>query len=136
MIATRQWLVAILAVLGAFFVAGIAGAFATSKLGFWGIPGAGFCAAFAVVTAAYISAPHHRFQFSACVFVVGAVVAWQFLEPSSYPESYGSLAYQSTHLPLLTTCIGGILALAAVGLLRLKSGPNQSLKRTGLRPAA
>lgn len=124
MSALKQWTLAILAVLGAFFVAGIAGSFATDILGFWHLPGAGFFAALAVVVTTYFAAPSRKFLFSCGAFAVGAIAAWVLLEPSSYPETsrYGGLAYQPTHLPVAATYIGGIIGLAVVGVLRLRPG--------------
>jgi hypothetical protein len=124
MSALMQWSLAVLAVLGAFFVAGITGSLATDTLGFWHIPGAGFLAALAVVITAYLAAPRHKTLFSCGVFVVGAIAAWLLLEPSWYPESqrYGELAYQPTHLPVFATYIGGIIGLAIVGIPRLRPG--------------
>jgi hypothetical protein len=124
MSALKHWTLAVLAVLGAFFVAGIAGSFATDILGFWHLPGAGFSAALAVVITTYFAAPDRKLLFSCGAFAVGAIVAWLLLEPSSYPETerYGALAYQPTHLPVIATYIGGIIGLAIVGALRLRPG--------------
>lgn len=119
-----QWSLAVLAVLGAFFVAGIAGSIAADILGFWHIPGAGFFAATAVVVTAYLAAPRRKALFSCAAFALGASAAWILLEPSFYPESqrYGDLAYQPTHLPIVATYIGGIIGLAIVGILRRRPG--------------
>lgn len=46
-----------LAIIGAFFICGIGGAFIASFLNVWDIPVAGFLAAFSVVAVAYLSAP-------------------------------------------------------------------------------
>jgi len=123
MSALMQWSLAVLAVVGAFFLAGITGSLATDVLGFWNIPGAGFLAALAVVVAAYLAAPRRNALFACGTFVVGAIAAWVLLEPSSYPDSqhYGDIAYQPTHLPVVTTYVGGIIGLAIVGILRLRS---------------
>ena len=53
----KQWILAFLAVAGAFFLAGLGGSVAADLLGFWHIPGAGFCSALAVVLATYVAAP-------------------------------------------------------------------------------
>jgi hypothetical protein len=115
-----KWVLAILAVVGGFFVAGIAGGVATDFAGFWLLPGAGFSAAFAVVIVAYLAAPSHRVLSSIVALVIVAAVAWYFLEPSFTPESYGENgAYQPTHLPIIATYLGGILGLVvAAGLGR------------------
>lgn len=116
----KQWIVAGLAVFGAFFLAAIAGAVVAEKLGVWHVPGAGFLAALAVVVTAYLAAPRRRTLSACAVFAIGALVAWSMLEPAFYPESerYGALAYQSTHLPVVAACAGGIVGLIVVGLLR------------------
>ncbi len=124
MSAFKQWILAVLAVLGAFFVSGIAGSIATDILGFWHIPGAGFFAALAVVVTTYFAAPSRKLLFCFGVFAVGAIAAWVVLEPSWYPDTrrYGTLAYEPTHLPVIATYIGGIIGLAIVGALRLRPG--------------
>ncbi len=119
---SRHWILAALAVLGAFLIAGIAGSAATKALGFWHLPGAGFSAALAVVLSAYFSVPSRRFLCACCAFAIGAAVAWMLLEPSWYPESYGALAYQPTHLPVIATYLGGVAGLVIAGVLSLWSG--------------
>lgn len=119
-----QWLLALLAVVGAFFLAGLAGSVVADALGFWHIPGAGFCAALAVVVVAYVAAPSFKFTLSCLAFAVGAVLAWVVLEPSWYPDMrrYGAVAYQPTHLPILATYIGGIIGLSLTGIFKWRSG--------------
>ena len=113
----RQWITAALAIAGAFFLAGIGGSVATDMLGYWHLPGAGFCAGIAVVLTTYFAAPSHKLALAGCAFLAGALVAWRFLEPSSYPESYAKLAYKDTHLPLIATCAGGVIGLVVVGII-------------------
>ena len=116
---TLKWLVAGLTVLGGFLVAGVAGAFAASLLGFWHLPGAGFSAAAMVVLIAYLMAPKHKLLAACAVLAVGAIAAWVILEPSWLPESYGDRgAYQPTHLPIIATYIGALIGLAIVLVLR------------------
>lgn len=120
-----KWLLMLLAVLGGFFTAAIVGALITAHAGFWDLPAAGFCAAFAVVVVTYLAAPYHKMGSATLAFCIGAVVAWFLLEPSFYPEypaRYQDVAYQPTHLPLIATYLGGILGLAGVmGLRRWKT---------------
>lgn len=113
----RQWILAVLAVAGAFFLAGIGGSAATDMLGYWHLPGAGFCAALAVVLTTYFAAPSHKLVLAGCAFLAGALVAWRFLEPSWYPENYEKLAYKDTHLPLIATYVGGVIGLVVVGIV-------------------
>ena len=124
MSALKQWMLAILAVAGAFFLGGIGGSIAMDLLGFWHIPGAGFCAALAVVLITYVAAPKFKFTLSCFAFLVGALAAWMVLEPSWYPDMkrYGTAAYQPTHLPVIATYIGGIIGLLVAGVLRWRSG--------------
>jgi hypothetical protein len=119
----KPWLLAFLAVAGAFFIAGLTGSLVTDVLGFWHLPGAGFAAALAVVTTTFFAAPTYKFQLSCLALVVGALVAWIILEPSSYPEMkrYGDLAYQPTHLPFIATFSGGILGAVVAFLLRSRT---------------
>lgn len=114
---TPKWFIALLAVAGAFLISGVLGSFLADFLWSWSLLGAGFAAAFSVVCVAYLAAPDHKFIFSVVTFVVGVVVAWLFLEPSSYPESHATMAYQPTHLPLVITYIGGVLGLFVVALV-------------------
>jgi hypothetical protein len=118
------WLRWALFVGGSFLVAGAAGGFAAWCLQLWLLPGAGFCAAAAVVVVGYLAAPAFKLPTSGVVFVVGAVAAWIILEPSWLPESYGDRAYQRTHLPVLATYCGGILGLLVTALLgKTRAGP-------------
>ena len=119
----KAWSLAFLAVVGAFFVAGLTGSFITDYFGLWHLPGAGFAAALAVVVTTHFASPSHKFRSSCIALLVGAVVAWILIEPYWYPESerYGDLAYQTTHLPFVATLAGGILGLLVAFLLRSKT---------------
>jgi len=108
------WPIAICAVAGAFLIGGIGGSFASIILGLWGLPGAGFLAAFSVVCVAYLTAPRSKLAFSIACFVFGAFAAWVLVGTAWYPESYGEKAYEPTSLPLAATCGGGVLGLVAV----------------------
>jgi hypothetical protein len=119
-----KWSMALLAILGGFFTAGIVGGMTASLAGFWDMPGAGFSAAFAVVLVTYWAAPSRKPLSSALVFCAGALVAWFLLEPSFYPEypaRYREVAYERTRLPLLATWLGGVLGLAVVLGIRRRS---------------
>ena len=119
----KEWSLASLAIFGAFFIAGLTGSFITDYLGLWHLPGAGFAAALAVVLTTYFASPSHKFRSSCIALLVGAVVAWIFIEPSWYPDTrrYGDLAYQPTHLPFVATLTGGILGLLVAFLLRSRT---------------
>ena len=122
-----KWLVAVLAVLGGFVIAGITGAFAAELFGFWYLPGGGFSAAATVIIVAYIAAPRHKLPAALIVLMIGAVAAWLTLEPSWLPESYAERgAYQPTHLPIIATYFGALAGLAAVIVMRIR------LRREGL----
>ena len=124
MSALKPWFLAFFAVSGAFFIAGLTGSFITDALGFWHMPGAGFAAAFAVVVTTFFASPSRNFQLACLSLVVGGLVAWRVLEPSSYPdmERYRDIAYQPTHLPLIATLSGGLLGLLLAFVLRSKPG--------------
>lgn len=111
--ALARWAVTLLAVVGAFFAGGIAGAMASEFLGLWDLPCAGFAAALSVVGVAYVAAPTRKFQFAALCLVLGAAFAWRLLGEEQYPEHYDGLAYRSTLLPFASTLVGGVLALIA-----------------------
>ena len=132
-----KWVLALLAVLGGFLLAGISGGILTDLVGFWSLPGAGFSAAFVVVVVAYLAAPGHKLLSSAVALVIGAVAAWIVLEPSFYPESYGERgAYQPTHLPIIVTYFGGVLGLIVAVVLKRWAGLNNSFKSRPLRGSA
>jgi len=114
-----KWATFVFAVIGAFFLCGIGGAVTAEWLGLWVLPVAGFCAAFGVVSLAFVSAPAKRSEVAITVFVAGALLAWFLIEPSWYPEIYEEKAYQSTHFPFLVTILGGVVALA-IALLPFK----------------
>jgi hypothetical protein len=118
-----RWILLILAVFGSFFIAGIAGSIVSDMLGYWDTPGAGFCAALAVVLTTYLVAPDRKFVSACRAFAIGAVVAWFFLEPSWYPEHYLQRAYEPTHLPLIVTYLGGAIGLAIASILRRRAAP-------------
>jgi hypothetical protein len=99
------------AIFGAFIACGFGGAGVSHLLGLWDLPIAGFFAAFAAVSMTYLSVPSKNSIFAAIAFLLGCILAWVILEPSSYPESYPSKAYQPTHLPLIATVTGSIVAL-------------------------
>ena len=124
-----KWLVTVLAIVGGFLISGIVGGLVTDALGFWGQPGEGFSAAFTVVVVAYIAAPNSKFVAACVALLVGAIVAWLLVEPSWFPESYrDGRAYQSTHLPIAATYIGGILGLLVVAVHNFAAWPNKPLK--------
>jgi hypothetical protein len=105
-----QWVICIFSIIGAFVSCGIGGALLAGLFDVWELPIAGFCAAFAVVSMTYIAAPSNNRFFASFALVSGGVFAWLILEPSSYPESYEALAYQPTHMPLVSTLLGGVIA--------------------------
>lgn len=112
--AVARWAVTLLAVVGAFFAAGIAGAVAARLFDLWELPCAGFAAALGVVGVAYLAAPTRKLPFAALCLVLGAAFAWHLVGEEWYPEQYDGLAYRSTLLPFASTLIGGVLALTAV----------------------
>ena len=120
----RDWILAPISVVGAFLVAGVAGSSIGSQSGIWGLPVAGFCAALAVVVTAYFAWSKHKLIAACIALLVGAFVAWVFIEPWWYPETerYGDLAYQTTHLPFLLTLAGGFLGLLIAFVLRSRAG--------------
>ncbi len=115
-----KWLTCLFAIIGGFFSCGIGGAFIASYFGFWELPAAGFCAAFAVVALTYVSAPSHNEAASVLSFIVGLITACYILQPSFYPESYEQHSYQGTYIPFISTLLGGLFVLAVIFLGRLK----------------
>lgn len=113
-----KWALACLFLFAGFVGAVMVGAFVAELAGIWDLPAAGFSAAIAVVVGAYLAAPSHKILCAAVAFILGTVAAWLLLEPSYYPENYGSLAYEPTHLPIVATYAGGLLGLLAAPLIR------------------
>ena len=120
----RDWILAPISVVGAFFLGGLAGSSIGYQSGIWDLPVAGFSAAFAVVVTAYFAWARHKFRAACIALLVGAFVAWVFIEPWWYPETerYGDLAYQTTHLPFRLTLAGGFLGLLIAFVLRSRAG--------------
>ena len=119
------WLKASLLIVGAFFASGIFAGWGAGVLHLWDTPIAGCVAAFSVVLTAYLTAPAHRIWAACLTFAAGAIVAWHFIGNSVYPESYGSMGYQPTHLPFLSTLSGGLAALALAFALRRRHGSRE-----------
>lgn len=123
-----RWIFVMLAVVGSFAVAVVFGGVASHYAALWEEPVAGFISALTVIIVAYFLAPSHKLRFASIVYALGAMSAWSLLEPSWWPESYGDRAYQTTHLPILCTCTGGLLGLLLVMGHRLKFGPKHSFR--------
>lgn len=103
----EKWLISILATFGGFVSFGILGAFVSNILNVWEIPLIGFCAAFATVSIAYLSAPKLPKHYASAIFILGAILAYYLLRHELYPETYEQKAYLQTWLPLLLTLVGG-----------------------------
>ena len=110
----ERWLLSLFAVLGAFVFCGLGGAVLADVIEVWQTPVAGFCAAFAVVAVAYLSAPARAKGYALGIAVVGTVIACLILRDQVYPETYGELAYQTSWIPLISTIAGGLAALVIV----------------------
>ena len=108
------WFLAPLAVIGAFFVAGLSTLLAALVFEVWEYPISGFSAAFAVVSVAYIAAPQYKLTFALFCFVAGAIVAWLLLNEITHPEDNAALSYRRTLMPFWVTLTGGGIALLAV----------------------
>ena len=106
----RDWVISIYSVLGALLLGSIAGSVIVESLDFWHLPGMGFGAAFNAIIIAYLSAPKNRIIYTAIVLILGMLSAWYLMEPSYYPSSYGDLSYQKTHLPIIATYSGALIA--------------------------
>ncbi|WP_020405387.1 hypothetical protein [Hahella ganghwensis] len=125
----ERWVVAFFAVFGAFVFCGVGGFLIASLFGVWGLPVAGFFAAFSVVVLTYISAPKYQLPLVSIVFLVGCVLAWIILKDGHYPESYSEKAYQQTYLPFLATILGGMISVAFAFFLH--KGPTTMMKEEG-----
>jgi len=131
----ERWIIAVFAILGAFFTCAFGGAVIAELVGFWELPPTGFSAAFVVVSLAYIAVPSGKSVTTIFVFLLGGVLAWVFLEPSYYPGTYPDRAYQKTHLPFIASMIGGVIPLAIVLLptegFRTRPNPALNQKQKG-----
>ena len=104
-----QWIKFVFIILFVFFAGIFIGTFLSNLLGLWDEPYSGFLAAILVVGVGFKMAPIYKMQIATCILILGTLIAWQLLEPSSYPENYGNKSYQLTHIPFLYTLLGGIL---------------------------
>ena len=95
----QNWIVAALAVVGAFYISTHLGALIGYRFGWSTLATSGFVTAFCVVMVAHYSAPTLKSEFTILVFVIGFGVSLLVLRPLA------------NHLPLYATIAGGILAL-------------------------
>ena len=110
-----RWVLLPLKVILAFVLVGIAAGLISERLYIWWEPFAGFFAAIAVVSVAYICAPGRKLPVALAAFVLGGAIAYQMLKDSYFPEGYAR-AYEPTLMPFWVTLGGGLLALAAVAV--------------------
>jgi len=110
-----RWVLLPLKVILAFVLVGIAAGLISERLYIWWEPFAGFFAAIAVVSVAYICAPGRKLPVALAAFVLGGAIAYQMLKDSYFPEGYAR-AYEPTLMPFWLTLGGGLLALAAVAV--------------------
>jgi hypothetical protein len=110
-----RWVLLPLKVILAFVLVGIAAGLISERLYIWWEPFAGFFAAIAVVSVAYICAPGRKLPVALAAFVLGGAIAYQMLKDSYFPEGYAR-AYEPTLIPFWVTLGGGLLALAAVAV--------------------
>jgi hypothetical protein len=113
-------------------LAGIGAGLISDELYMWSEPFAGFFAALAVVSVAYIRAPSLKLFVALASFVLGGAIAYEMLKDSFFPANHAR-AYEATLTPLWVTLGGGALALAAVtvhAFAQRRSPSNTSLERT------
>jgi len=110
-----RWVLLPLKVILAFVLVGIAAGLISERLYIWWEPFAGFFAAIAVVSVAYICAPGRKLPVALAAFVLGGAIAYQMLKDSYFPEGYAR-AYEPTLIPFCVTLGGGLLALATVAV--------------------
>ena len=106
-----SWPIAAFAVLGAFISCGFGGGVVAELLGVWPLPTMGFCAAFAVVALAYLSAPKFNNLIAILIFLVGSLLAWLILKSIYHPEVSEQSVPQQNYLPFISTVAGGLAAL-------------------------
>jgi hypothetical protein len=125
-----RWVLLPLKVILAFVLVGIAAGLISERLYIWWEPFAGFFAAIAVVSVAYICAPGRKLLVALAAFVLGGAIAYQMLKDSYFPEGYAR-AYEPTLMPFWLTLGGGLLALATVAVhafVKRRSPSNTSLE--------
>jgi len=110
-----RWVLLPLEVILAFVLVGIGAGLISEKLYIWWEPFAGFFAAIAVVSVAYICAPGRKLLVAFAAFVLGGAIAYLMLKDSFFPEDYAR-AYEPTLMPFWVTLGGGTLALAAAAV--------------------
>jgi cytochrome bd-type quinol oxidase subunit 2 len=119
----KELLIIVLAVVGAFAITGVVGAFTFTR---WPEPYVGPLCAVAVVLTTYWAARKRKKTAGFIALVVGSTVAWLFLKDSYFPEPHPQ-AYQQTYLPFVFTVAAGTLTFLICGMLwkeAQKSPPN------------
>lgn len=106
----RMCLVPVCALVG-FFISALIAVLIAKKFGFWEEAFAGFFAAFSVVISTYAASPIYKKTLAVFSFFLGAFVSSYMLQGAVYPEHY-PLSGSLTYIPLISTCIGGLMAIA------------------------
>jgi len=123
-----RWLLLPLAPIVAFAFGGLLGERLAIALGFWTYPLTGFCAASAVVSAAYIVAPERKLFAASISYAIGGALAYLALR-----DCYDPRTYEPTLMPLWVTLSGGAVTLAIGAIHSFGKGrppSNTSLERT------
>jgi hypothetical protein len=106
-----HWLGFVLVVKVALMAGAVLGSILSMSTIGWGLPGAGFLGAAAVVSSAYRWAPTHGRLVSTGALGVGAWAAWALLGPPNMaPERWAGQPYASSYLSITCTYAGGLLA--------------------------
>ncbi len=96
-----------IAIVGAFFVAGLGSEFLASLVTDWTLPFVAPSTAAAVVGVTFLVAPQNKIRWCALTLVVGGIIAWIALGDVGYPESHPR-AYQRTLIPFAAAITGGV----------------------------
>jgi hypothetical protein len=105
-----HWLGFVLVVKVALMAGAVLGSILSMITIGWGLPGAGFLGAAAVVSSAYRWAPARGRLVSTVALGVGAWAAWALLDPPSMaPERWAGEPYASSYLSITSTYAGGLL---------------------------
>jgi hypothetical protein len=127
----RQWFLGALAVIGAFIIGEV----------FSDFPGASvwreshLWSTLAAVLVTYLSAPKSRLISAFCTFVIGAIVSWFMLKPSSSQWRGLHVLFlddRPAYFKLVASCAGGISGLFLIVLAKDRFTSNASASRQWL----
>ena len=110
-------------VFGVFMATGMLAEVPIRLLGLWEDLWVGILCAFTWVLTAYLVAPEKKVAVTCVLFLLGALLEWELVGHSWYPEGHAK-AYQVSHIPFALTCVSGLVTLLLLAMReKLKNQP-------------